>query len=332
MKRLVERMLDRVDLTREEAGELLAGLVSDDVTPELKAAALTALRAKGETAEELAGIAYAMRERALPVEVARDRLVVDTCGTGGDGKATINVSTAAALVVAATGRARVAKHGNRSVSSLAGSADVLETLGVSIAGSPGTAARGLADHGFAFLFAPAFHPAMAKLAPVRRAMGLRTVMNLCGPLTNPARPDRQIVGVYDEPAARRVAAAMVHLGVQGGLVVTGLGFDEATPCGPFLALHVGPAGVRESLIDPGDLGFERCAPESLAGGSPDENAALLVAVLAGAKGPQRDAVVLNAALALELCDLAFAEARAIVEEAIDSGRATALLNALRGAA
>lgn len=331
MKQIVERLLDRIDLSRAEAGELLAGLVSDDVTAELKAAALTALRAKGETAEELAGIAYAMRERALQVAVPRDRLVVDTCGTGGDGKATINVSTAAALVVAATGRARVAKHGNRSVSSRSGSADVLETLGVSIAGTPTTASHGLSQHGFAFLFAPGFHPAMAKLAPVRRAMGLRTVMNLCGPLTNPARPDRQIVGVYDEPAARRVAAAMALLGGRG-LVVTGLGFDEATPCGPFLALHVGPAGVRESTIDPGDLGFERCAPDALAGGSPDENAALLVAVLSGAKGAQRDAVVLNAALALELCDLAFAEARAIVEDAIDSGRALGLLTSLRGAA
>ncbi len=331
MKRLVERLLDRIDLTRDEAGELLAGLVSDDVSPELKAAALTALRAKGETAEELAGIAHAMRARALNVDAPRDLPVVDTCGTGGDGKATINVSTAAALVVAATGRARVAKHGNRSVSSRSGSADVLEQLGVSIASTPPRATRGLAEQGFAFLFAPGFHPAMARLAPVRRAMGLRTVMNLCGPLTNPARPDRQIIGVYDEPAARTIAHAMVHLGVARGLVVTGLGFDEATPCGPFLALHVSAEGVRESVIDPLDLGFARCAPEALAGGSPEENASLLEGVLAGATGAQRDAVVLNAALALTLCDLAFEEARAIAEEAIDSGRATALVSALRSA-
>lgn len=332
MKSLVERLLDRVDLTRDEAGELLAWLVSDDVSAELKAAALTALRAKGETSDELAGIAHAMRERALAVGAPRDLPLVDTCGTGGDGKATINVSTAAALVVAATGRARVAKHGNRSVSSRSGSADVLEQLGVAIAGTPASAASALGEHGFAFLFAPGFHPAMAKLAPVRRAMGLRTVINLCGPLTNPARPDRQIIGVYDEPAARKMAQAMVHLGIERGLVVTGLGFDEATPCGPFLALRVTAEGVRESSIDPADLGFERCAPEALAGGSPEENAALLVAVLAGARGPQRDAVVLNAALALELCDLAFDEARALAEEAIDAGRATALLRALGGRA
>ena len=331
MKALVERLLDRVDLTRHEAGELLAGLVSDEHAPELKSAALTALRAKGETAEELAGIVLAMRERALAVEAPRDRLVVDTCGTGGDGKATINVSTAAALVVAATGHARVAKHGNRSVSSRSGSADVLEQLGVTIAGSPETATRGLSAHGFAFLFAPGFHPAMAKLAPVRRAMGLRTVMNLCGPLTNPARPDRQIVGVYDEPAARRVADAMAILGGRG-LVVTGLGFDEATPCGPFLALRVGADGVTESVIDPRELGFDRCDPDALAGGSPEQNAALLVDVLSGVRGAQRDAVVLNAALALELCELSFPDARAAAEDAIDSGRATALLSSLRGAA
>lgn len=326
---LVERLLDRSDLDEHEAGALLSGLVAADVPSELKIAALAALRTKGETAVELRGISRAMRDMAIAVEPPRDLPVVDTCGTGGDGRGSVNISTGAALVVAATGRARVAKHGNRSVSSKSGSADVLERLGIAITSTAESAAQRLADHGFAFLFAPAFHPAMAHLAPVRRAMGVRTVMNLVGPLTNPARPDRQLIGVFDERAARLVADSLVGAGIERAAVVTGLGFDEATPCGPFLRLLVHSGRVEEALVDPRDYGMARCVPEDLSGGSPEENAALLEAVLRGAHGPHRDAIVLNAAIVLELCDWPRGDAIRAAAHAIDAGRAGDLLDRLR---
>jgi anthranilate phosphoribosyltransferase len=169
---------------------------------------------------------------------------------------------------------------------------------------------------------------MARLQAVRRALGVRTVMNLCGPLTNPALPDRQLVGAWDEAAARKLASALAALQARA-LVVTGQGFDEATPTGPFLALDVRDGVVTEQIIDPGDLGFPRCAPDALAGGEPEDNARALLSVLDGARGPARDAIVLNAALALALCDLSFVDARRAVEEALDDGRARALLAAMR---
>lgn len=323
---LTEQLLDRVHLTEGQSGDLLRALVNPEVAREQKAAALVALRAKGETAEEIRGIVLAMRAMAVPM-VTPDGVILDTCGTGGDGQGSLNVSTGAALVAAAAG-VKVAKHGNRSVSSRSGSADVLEALGVATPKTAAQAERRLARDGFVFLFAPLFHPAMAELAPVRRSMGIRTVMNLVGPLTNPAQPSRQLVGAADLRIARLLAAALSGLGVHRATVVTGYGFDEATPIGPFTHLAVTPGQVIETTVDPADYGFARCRAEDLSGGAPHDNARVLKTLLTGTPGPGRDAIVLNAALALELCDFSRADALAAAHEAIDAGRVSTLLSAL----
>ena len=323
----LERLLHGRDLDESEAGDLLRGLCDPAVDREVKAAVLVALRLKGETAEEVRGIALAMRSMAVPVDV--DGPIVDTCGTGGDGTGSLNVSTAAALVVAACGLP-VAKHGNRSVSSRSGSADVLGALGVPLPADPGAAVEGLRERGFAFLYAPSFHPAMAHLGPVRRALGVRTVMNLVGPLTNPARPSHQLIGACDEGVAELLADALAGMPVERAFVVHGSGFDEATPVGPFLRFDVDGGQVTRERIDPLEYGIPRCTPEALRGGTPAENAAALRDLVAGAKGAYRDAVVLNAALALECAGKASGRAAAEqAQAALDDGAVQALLETLK---
>ena len=330
---LVERVLDGQNFSVEEAGSLLDLLIDADEAPELKGALLGAMRARGESAEEVRGLALAMRAMATTLPRDPDVAIVDTCGTGGDGSQSLNVSTGAALLAAACGL-RVAKHGNRSVSSRSGSADVLEQLGIPIDLAPGVAAERLARDGFAFLFAPHYHPATGRVVPVRRALASRTVFNVLGPLTNPAAPEFQLIGAWSATVAALMADALSGMPQRRAFVVHGApGWDEATPCGEFLRLDVHEGKVHREMIDPADFGIQRCRPEELAGGDPGENALRLAAVLrAEEKSPYRDAIVLNTALVLEVAgealDLGTGVARAA--EALDSGDAAALLDRLGG--
>jgi anthranilate phosphoribosyltransferase len=290
---------------------------------------LVALRAKGETADEIAGCAEAMRGHVLPVQPQRTDLV-DTAGTGGDGKHTLNISTAAALVAAAAG-AGVAKHGNRAASSQTGSADVLEALGFELDIPPEAIAQSIDDLGFGFMFAQAHHPAMKYAAPVRKELGTRTVFNVLGPLTNPARARAQVVGVYSAALVRPIAEALVQLGSHRAFVVHGAdGIDELSPTGPNLVCEVVDGGVRERTIDPAELGLEPCRIEELAGGSPPENAALIRAVFEGEQSGRRSAILLNAAGAIAAGGHAedLHEGIELARAAIDSGAATARLDEL----
>ncbi len=291
---------------------------------------LVALRLKGETPDEIAGFAEAIREQALVVRPRRDDLV-DVVGTGGDGQATINISTAAALVAAAAGAA-VAKHGNRAVSSASGSADVLEALGFELEQPPERIARSIDELGFGFLFAPMHHPGFRHAAPVRRELATRTVFNVLGPLTNPAGARAQVVGVYAPELVRTIAEVLARLGAHRAFVVHGaFGIDELSPAGPNLVCEVVEGAVREREIDPLALGVPRCAPEELRGGSPEENAAAIRAVFSGEeRGARRDAVLLNAAGAIAAGGHArdLAEGLGYAREAVDSGVAAERLEAL----
>lgn len=310
-------------------GEVMAG----ETTSAQIAGLLVALRVRGETADELAGAARAMRIAATRIEVRR-RPLVDTCGTGGDGRGTFNVSTAAAFVVAGSGQA-VAKHGNRAASSRSGSADCLEALGVNITVSPDAVARAIDEVGIGFLFAQTFHPSMRHTAAPRRELGMRTIMNLLGPLTNPAGADRQVIGVADPDHLDLVAGALFRLGTTRSWVIHGTGgFDELTPIGLVNGREVTSGGVREFSFDPQDVGLAPCPPSALRGGDPATNAQICLHVLHGEKGPVRDTVLLNAAAALLVADRAddVREGLAIAARSIDSGAAFAKLEALRGVA
>lgn len=300
--------------------------------PALTAALLVALRMKGETTAEVTGFASAMRSSALTVIPARtppERLV-DTCGTGGDGGSTFNVSTAAALVVAGAGIS-VAKHGNRSISSRCGSADVLEALGVHVGLDAGQAAESIDRIGIGFLFAPAMHPAMRYAGPVRAELGMRTVFNMLGPLTNPAGAAVQVMGVYEDRIVPLAAKALARLGARRALVVHGSdGMDEITVAGPTRYAEVRDGEVRGGTLDPGDFGLPVSDPAEIAGGDACENAATIQAVLAGKRGPARDIVVINSAAAVRMAGLAqgWRDAASIASGAIDSGAAAAKLEQL----
>jgi len=322
-------VLDGHDLTRDEACEAMSSIMRGETTPAQIAGFLVALRAKGETADEIAGCADAMRGRVLAVHPRRDDLV-DTAGTGGDGARTLNISTAAALVAAAAG-AGVAKHGNRAVSSASGSADVLEALGFELEQQPERIARSIDELGFGFLFAPAHHPAMRHAAAVRRELGTRTVFNLLGPLTNPAGARAQIVGVYSPGLVRTIAEVLARLGTRRAFVVHGAGgIDELSPCGPNQACEVVGGDVHERTIDPEELGLERCSPEELRGGSPAENAQAIRNVFAGEPGARRDAILLNAAGAIAAAGRAddLQDGLELARRAVDSGAAAERLEQL----
>jgi anthranilate phosphoribosyltransferase len=326
---LMARVLDGHDLTREQAREAMQQIMAGDATQAQIAGFLIALRAKGETANEIAGCAEAMRDHVLPVQPQRSDLV-DTAGTGGDGKSTINISTAAALVAAAAG-AGVAKHGNRAASSQTGSADVLEALGFELEIAPERIAESIDTLGFGFMFAQAHHPAMKHAAPVRRELGTRTVFNVLGPLTNPARARAQVVGVYSDDLVRPVAEALAQLGAQRAFVVHGAGgIDELSPIGPSNVCEVVEGEVRHRTIDPRELGLEPSTLDGLAGGSPAENAAAIRRVFAGERGSAREAIVLNAAGAIAAGGHApdLREGIGIAREALDSGAAAARLDEL----
>ncbi len=322
-------LLDGRDLGRDRAREVMAEIMRGEATQAQIGGFLVALRLKGETADEIAGCAEAMREHVLPVQPDRTDLV-DTAGTGGDGARTINISTAAAIVAAAAG-AGVAKHGNRAVSSACGSADVLEALGFGLEQPPERIARSIDELGFGFMFAPAHHPAMRHAAPVRRELATRTVFNVLGPLTNPAGARAQVIGVYSRPLVRTIADVLAQLGASRAFVVHGAhGIDELSPAGPNDVCEVVNGEVRERVIDPVELGIERGDPDELRGGTPAENAAAIREVFAGAPGARRDAILLNAAGAIAAAGHAedLREGLALARRAVDSGEAAARLDEL----
>jgi anthranilate phosphoribosyltransferase len=327
MKATLESLLEGQNLTENDAHRAMGWMADETVSPAWKGAFLAALRAKGETPEEIRGMATAMRAAARPLATRVEGPLIDTCGTGGDGSGSINVSTATALVLAASG-VGVVKHGNRSVSSRSGSADVLEALGLNLPKGPRDAEACLARTGFTFLFAPHFHPAMKAVVPVRRAMSVRTVFNLLGPLTNPARPSHQVLGTFSTHTSELLAHALSGMEITRAFVVHGAPhWDEATPIGPFHRWEVTPGAVLHTVVDPLETyGIPRCTVEDLAGGDADENAGHLRAIFEGRKGAHRDAVVLNAALGLEVLGRASGRAAAaMAAEALDSGAVLRLL-------
>lgn len=330
LRRVVE---DRGSLSFDEATAVMQRILAGEV-PELELAALLgALAGRGETAEEIAGFAQTLRAAAtkLPLTDAERAATVDTCGTGGDGSGTFNISTAAALVAAAAG-AKVAKHGNRAITSRCGSADVLEALGIPTELEPEAAAEELRSCGFCFLLAPAHHPAMKAVMPVRRALGVRTVLHVLGPLLNPAGARRQVMGVYAPRLVTPVAEAMALLGTAHGMVVHGHeGLDEFALSGPSEVAVVRGAPVRMEAVAPETLGLERAPLAALAGGDAQANAAILAAIFAGERGPRRDVVLLNAAAVLVVADLAreMRDGVAIAAEAIDSGAVVGMVERLR---
>jgi anthranilate phosphoribosyltransferase len=326
---LLPRLLRGESLTEAEAQAVIGHVMEGNASEAQIAGLLIALRMKGESVDEIVGAARAMRTHAVAVVPMRPDLV-DTCGTGGDGLRTFNVSTAAGLVAAAAG-AGVAKHGNRAVSSASGSADVLEALGVRVDLPAARVAECIDEVGFGFLFAPAHHPAMRHAGPVRSSLGVRTIFNVLGPLTNPVGARRQLVGVFDEALVLPIAETLRALGSERALVVHGSdGLDELSPCNPSMCADVTPHGVTVSTIDPAALGLAPSRTEELAGGDPAANAGLLRALFDGELGPRRDAVTLNAGAALVAAGRAddLASGLALAVSAIDDGRARLTLERL----
>ena len=297
LRAALDKLLARTDLTADEASIALGEIVDGEADDILLSALLVALRMKGETPDEIAGLARTMRDAATPVRPKATGLV-DTCGTGGDGTGTANISTTAAFIVAGAGLP-VAKHGNRAISSGSGSADVLEALGIPVDIDAATIARCIDDAGIGFLFAPALHPAMAKVMPVRRGLGIRTAFNLLGPLTNPARPTYQLVGAATPQVAELIAGALATLGIERALVVHGAGgADELTCAGEGIVHVVEHGAVSSGVFHAREAGLDDNPLEALRGGSPEENAELLRATLEGKPGPVADCVLLNAGAAL----------------------------------
>ena len=326
---LIEKLQRREDLTADEAASAMSAIMDGRAEPAPTAGLLIALAMKGERPAEIVGFARTMRERAT--RLARTHApVFDTCGTGGDRAHTFNVSTVAALVLAGCG-VRVAKHGNRSVSSRCGSADLFEALGVNVAAEPAVVEHCLDDAGIAFFFAPTFHPSMRHAAPTRKALGVRTAFNLLGPLTNPAGASRQLVGVPRPELTELVARSLALLGSERAWVVHGAdGLDEISTTGYTKVSEVRDGAVNTFYVHPSDFGLPKSAPSALAGGAAADNAAIACAVLAGEPGAARDIVVLNAAASLLIAGRAATIQEGIAEAslAIDDGRAAARLRRL----
>jgi anthranilate phosphoribosyltransferase len=329
MQAHIEAVTDGVDLSFEEAREA-ANAVFEGASEAQIGALLAALRAKGETETEIAGFAAGMRGAARQVDPDR-RPLVDTCGTGGDAYDTINVSTTAAIVAAGAGVA-IAKHGNYSVSSASGSADVLDELGVTIDASPPEVERTIEERGIGFMLAPVFHPAMKAVIGPRKELGMRTIFNALGPLTNPAGADAQVAGVYDRELVPVCARALAQLDVPRALVVHGSGMDEIALHGRTTVAEVRGGDVEEYAIEPADLGLDRYGVGAVAGGTPTENAADTEGIVAGeVEGAKREIVLANAGAAIYVADLADSLAAGVerAREAIDSGTAAATLDTLR---
>ena len=329
----VRALVDRKDLSRIEAAAAMEAIMSGAATDAQIAAFLTALRMKGETVEELIGFAQVMRQKAVKVRTrasdvvgatGTDReMLIDTAGTGGDASGTFNVSTATAFVVAGAGL-KVAKHGNRSVSSLCGSADVVETLGIKIELSPAKIARCVDEVGIGFLYAPLLHTAMKHVMAARREMGIRTVFNMLGPLTNPAGANAQVIGVYSEALTEPLARVLAELGTLRAFVVHGAdGLDEISNTGPSRISEVHEGIVRNSTVRPEDFGMARASIQDLRGGDREENAEIIRRILSGEAGPRRDIVLMNAAAAIVVGRKAhdLKEGVALAARSIDSGSA-----------
>ncbi len=328
LTRAIDTVASGADLSADQAAQVLAEVMEGAASEIEISALLIALRTKGETVEELTGLARTMRALATPVDTGRDDLL-DTAGTGG-GRPTFNVSTTAALIAAGAGCA-VAKHGNRSATGLSGSADLLEALGVRIDLAPADVAQCIADVGFGFMFAPAHHQATRFVVPVRKELGVRTIFNFLGPLTNPAGATRQLIGVSDPAFLETMAGALARLGARRALVVSSQdGLDEMSTAGSTHVVEVTGDGIERYLVHPGDVGLPVAALDDLIGGDPAENARIARAILAGEAGPRRDLAVLNAGAAVYVggrADSLAAGVRA-AEVAIDDGAAAATLERL----
>lgn len=327
----LHRIVAGQNLSEEQAHEAMMTILRGEASTPQIAAFLVGLRMKGETVAELVGFARAMRQMAqrVPVELGGEPLL-DTCGTGGDGAGTFNISTVAAFVVAGAG-VRVAKHGNRSISSACGSADLMDRLGIKLALDPAELARAIREVGIGFLFAPALHPAMRHAQPARLELKMRTVFNLLGPLANPAGANVQIVGAPSAAAARLMAEALAQLGLYRGFVVHGSdGLDEITTTGPTLVLEIASGAVREYTVTPDDFGLPAASAEDLRGGDAAVNERIARDILAGVRGPRRDIVLANAAAALVAAGKArhFREGVALAADSIDSGAARRKLEEL----
>ncbi|MFN2564483.1 MAG: anthranilate phosphoribosyltransferase [Gemmatimonadaceae bacterium] len=329
----IRRLAAGESLSAAHIAAAFASVMTGDATPAQIAALLVGLRVKGETAGEIAGVAQALRGAMVPLQVDNPSELVDTCGTGGGAVTTFNISTAAALVAAGAG-VRIAKHGNRSFTSLSGSADVLEALGVAIEVPVASMARTLSEAGIVFMFAPLMHPAMRHVGPIRRELAIPTVMNIVGPLANPARAGRQVLGVADERRLPLLAGALCELGTTHALVVHGTGLDEVSPLGPTRMVEVRGGQVHEWQLDPREYDVATATPDQLAGGTPRDNASIITAVLRGEANPGATAaVVLNAAAAIYVSGRveSFGDAVLSARNALESGAGLAALERLRAA-
>jgi anthranilate phosphoribosyltransferase len=328
IKEAILMFVEGQSLTIKQAEQVMEEIMNGQATPAQFGAFVTSLRLKGETVDEIVGMAKIMRAKAIRLDI--DDQLVDTCGTGGDASGTFNISTAAAFVVAGAGL-KVAKHGNRAMSSQCGSADVLEALGIKIDCDADGVKKCIDEVGIGFIFAPLFHPAMKYAAALRREIGIRTIFNLIGPLTNPAGADVQVIGVANEAIMEKIVMALKLLGCRHALVVHGEdGLDEITICGGSLIYELKGDKIRRYYINPKDLGLLEASQDSLKGGSAIENAAILRCVLSGDKGPQRDVTLLNAAAVLLAgCRVKHLyEGIKLAEEVIDSGKAMQKLTKL----
>jgi len=343
IKNAIARVVERINLTENDMIEVMNQIMSGEATAAQIASFITALRMKGETIDEITGAAKVMRERATRIRVGKNVLdidrddinidretILDVVGTGGDGTNTFNVSTTVAFVVSACG-VKVAKHGNRSVSSMCGSADVLEKLGVNLDITPETVEHCINQIGIGFLFAPALHGAMKYAIGPRREIGIRTIFNILGPLTNPAGADCQVMGVYRADLVEKLAGVLHRLGCRHGFVVHGMdGMDEITTTSETLVAEVTLEGITLSTVKPEDLGINRCSIQDLRGGDAAANAAIIRSILHGETGPQRDIVLINAAYGLVSAGKVATPEQGLViaAEAIDSGKAMAQLGKL----
>lgn len=332
IKEAIVKIVDKQDLTYDEAYAVINEIMSGETTPTQNAAFLAALSTKStkaETIQEIAGCAAAMRDHAI--RVAHDMDVLEIVGTGGDGAQSFNISTTSALV-AASGGVKVAKHGNRAASSKCGTADCLEALGVNIDQTPEKCVELLKKAGICFFFAQKYHTSMKYVGPIRKELGIRTVFNILGPLTNPASPDRQLLGVYDESLVEPLAKVLTSLGVKHGMVVYGTDkMDEISASAPTLVCEFHEGEYSTYTISPEDFGITRCQKEELVGGTPEENAAITISILKGEKGPKRNAVLLNAGAALYIAEKAatLAEGIELAGKLIDSGKSLETLEMFR---
>jgi anthranilate phosphoribosyltransferase len=331
-RQTLEHLLERRSLSEAQAAALLKSLTAPDLSPAMAGALLSALRAKGVTADEVRGFAGAMRALAVKPALPAAIDAIDIVGTGGDGSGSLNLSTGAALLAAACGLP-VVKHGNRSISSRSGSADLMEALGFTLPLDEYRAAECFVATGFTFLFAPYFHPAMKALAPIRTALGIRTVFNLLGPLTNPAAPRFLLVGAYDALTAELIAGTLAGMQIERGWVVHGAGgWDEATPIGSFVAFDVQGRQITRQELNPEQFGIARCTPQDLAGGDAKSNLKALMDVFEGRdQGAHHDTLVLQCGLALMIAGRAqsIAGGIALARAVVDSGKALAWLQRLR---